>query len=407
MNRSWVVGLSVVASIALALPSTAAGGARSLVVEAGGKDRLWVPLSVEVPKGVSSARMTCDGHEVPCQVADGRLWWILEKLAAGASKTYTVEFGARTTAKTPGVEIEKGDATLEIAIAGKPFTTYHFVPGNPAGRQLHRPYFFPVYGPDGVWMTRPYPLTKDIPANVAKDHPHHTSIWVAHGSVNGVDDWAIGRGKGFQVHKRFAVVAGGPVVGLFREELDWTDWGKKPVVAETRTVRVYNLPEDHRMLDLEVTFEARYGKVVFGDTKEGGLCATRMRPEFRHDRGGRLVNSNGQTGRAAWGKKALWVDASGKVGAKRCGYAIFDSPANLRHPTTWHARTYGLLTANPFGLSYFTGDRKNRHKGDYTLEAGGRVTFRYRIYFHRGDEKEGAVGARYDDFASPPKVAWR
>lgn len=406
MRRARFVAAALAAA-AVAVPFAALGGARSLVVEAGGKDRLWVPLCIEVPEGVSSARMTCEGREVACQVADGRLWWILEKLPAGATRTYSVELGAESAAKVPRVEIEKGETSLDITIAGKPFTTYHFVPGAPAGRQLHRPYFFPVYGPDGVTMTRPYPLTKDIPANVSKDHPHHTSIWVAHGAVNGVDDWAIGRGKGFQVHKGFELVAGGPVLGVFRGKLEWTSGDKKPVVAESRTVRIYNLPEDHRMLDIEVTFVADHGKVVFGDTKEGGICATRMRPEFRHDRGGRLVNSNGQTGGGAWGKKALWVDASGKVKDKRYGYAIFDAPGNLRHPTTWHARTYGLLTANPFGLSHFTGDRKNRHKGDHTLDAGERLAFRYRIYFHRGGEKEGAVAARYADYAAPPKAAWR
>jgi len=401
------LGSAVLAVAAVVVPLAAFGGARSLVVEAGGKERVWVPMSVEVPAGVGSARMTCEGREVGCQVAVGRLWWILESLPAGATRSYSVELGGVSGVKGGGVEIEKEEGRLEIKIAGKAFTTYHFIPGAPAGRQLHRPYFFPVYGPDGVTMTRPYPLTKEVAANVAKDHPHHTSIWVAHGAVNGVDNWAIGRGKGFQVHKGFELVVSGPVVGVFRERLEWTTGEKKAVVSEVRTVRVYNVPEDRRLLDIEVTFVADRGRVVFGDTKEGGICATRMRPEFRHDRGGRLVNSRGQTGREAWGKKAEWVDASGKVGERRYGYAIFDAPTNLRHPTTWHARTYGLLTANPFGLSYFTGDRRDRHKGDYTLEAGKRLSFRYRIYFHRGNETEGAVAARYADYAAPPKVAWR
>jgi len=400
--------LALVLLTVAAVPLVSLAGAASLVVEAGDKERLLVPMCVEVPAAARTARMTCQGREVPCQVADGRLWWILDRLPERATRTYRVELGARPRAQEPGVVIDKGEKSLGISIGGKPFTIYHFVPGAPAGVRLHRPCFFPVYGPDMVTMTRPYPLTKDVPANVSKDHPHHTSIWVAHGAVNGVDNWAVGRGKGFQVHKTFDLVASGPVVGIFRERLEWTAAdGKRPLVSEVRTVRVYNLPESHRMLDLEVTFIADHGAVVFGDTKEGGICATRMRPEFRHDRGGRLVNSAGQTGRAAWGKKALWVDASGKVGGKRYGYAIFDAPTNLRHPTTWHARTYGLLTANPFGLSYFTGDRRNRHKGDYRLEAGGRLTFRYRIYFHRGDEQEGGVAARYDDFASPPKATWR
>jgi len=31
------------------------------------------------------------------------------------------------------------------------------------------------------------------------------------------------------------------------------------------------------------------------------------------------------------------------------GVAIFNHPPSFRHPTSWHARTYGLFTANCFG----------------------------------------------------------
>jgi len=172
-------------------------------------------------------------------------------------------------------------------------------------------------------------------------------------------------------------------------------------------VRVYRLPDTARLLDIDICFRATAGKVVFGDTKEGGLCAARMRTEFQADakgREGRLVNSEGRTGEAAWGKKALWVDCSGLVDGKRLGFALFDAPGNLRHPGTWHARTYGLLTANPFGLQAFD---KAAEKGDYTLEAGKEMTQRYRVYFHPGDEAEARVADRFADFASPPKAAWK
>ena len=381
---------------------------RTLVVEAGDQARTWVPMSIETPKNTTTAKMSANGTEVPCQVAEGKLWWILDRLDAGATKSYTVELGTAPSAPPSAVSLKQADETVDIAIGGKPFTTYNFTLKKSCGQQLRRPCFFPVYGPDQVLMVRPYPLTDTLPIDCRKDHPHHTSIWVAYGKVNGTDNWSIHKTAGWQVHKGFETVASGAVMGMFRESLDWTSVDKKPVMAETRTARVYAQPDTHRMLDLEVRFIAKYGQVEFGDTKEGGLCATRMRPEFRHDKkygkDGKLVNDQGQLGGAAWGKKAAWVDASGTVDGKRLGFAIFDAPTNLRHPTTWHARTYRLLTANPFGLSYFT---RKKERGEYTLDAGKELVFRYRIYFHVGDEKAGQVAARYGDYATPPKAAWR
>jgi len=403
---AWMLPATAVLALLVCTGPGPAG--KTLVVEAGDHDRLHVPMAVDLPPGVAKASMTADGQSVPCQVVEGRLCFILDHLAAGQRRTYRVTLGESSPAPA-GVQMKQTPKTVEIAIAGKPFTVYHFMNPKPAGRQLRRPYFWPVYGPDQTPMTRPYPLTSEpIPENVAKDHPHHTSLWVAHGDVNGVDNWSISEKAGWIVHRAFEEVVSGPVVGHFRERLDWTDRDKRPVMAEIRTVRVWNLPEDHRMLDLDLAFEATYGKVEFGDTKEGGLCAARMRPEFRADgKGGakgRLVNSNAQIGKGAWGQKADWVDASGPVGGRTIGFAIFDHPGNLRHPTTWHARTYGLLTANPFGLSHFTGKRE---KGDYTLEAGKTLRQRYRVYFHTGDEKEAKVDDRWADFAHPPKATWK
>ena len=93
--------------------------------------------------------------------------------------------------------------------------------------------------------------------------------------------------------------------------------------------------------------------VVFGDTKEGTF-AIRVRPELQPKEleakpgvKGRLVNSEGLVDGAAWGKRARWVDYSGAVEGAMVGIVMFDHPANLRHPTWWHARDYGLCGANP------------------------------------------------------------
>jgi hypothetical protein len=87
------------------------------------------------------------------------------------------------------------------------------------------------------------------------------------------------------------------------------------------------------------------------------------------------------------------------VGDKIVGVAIFDHPKNPRHPTWWHVRDYGLFAANPFGIHDF--EKKEKGVGNLTVRAGKSITFRYRIYFHEGDEKRGNVAALYEEFAKP------
>lgn len=320
----------------------------------------------------------------------------------GASLCVVALAGAVASAgEAAGVQLKQSDDAIEITIDGKPFTTYHFAPKPSMNQRVLRPCFYPVLGPNQVPMTRNYPLAEGDPKETKPDHPHHTGLWVAYGSVNGVDNWANTAKSGWQIHKSFEAVESGAEGGMFRETLDWTDAEKKPILAEVRTVRIPR-PKDetYRILDLELTLQAKYGKIVFGDTKEGGLCSTRMRTEFRGDKdgkNGKLINSNGEAGNAAWGKRALWCDASGEVEGKRYGYAIFDHPSNLRHPVYWHARTYGLLGSNPFAIQSF--DKKAEEKGGYTLDEGKELTLRYRVCFHIGDEKEAKVAERYAEYA--------
>jgi len=386
---------------------SAGAGTFSVVVHAGTRARADVPMSIDLPAPAAGVRLLDEGgHEVPSQVAEGRLWWVLDKLAAGKSRTYAVQAGAAPAPGARGVALRKSRSDIRIPIDGKPFATYHFTSKLDWGGEIRRPCFFPVFAPGQVQLMRPYPLVKTPPKGSSTDHPHHTGLYVAHGRVNGSDNWSVGRRAGRQIHRRFELTASGPVVGIFREVLDWTgpDPDKEPVVAETRTVRVYRLGGGLRMMDLEVRFQAKYGKVTFGDTKEGGLCATRMRDEMRADRGGKLTNSEGLSGGRVWGQRARYVCCYGKLDGKEAGYAIFDTPGNLRYPTYWHARTYGLVTANPFGIRQF--DRKSGQRGDWVLAAGKERTFRYRVCFHAGTPKAARIAQRHTDYAAPPKAVW-
>ena len=151
-------------------------------------------------------------------------------------------------------------------------------------------------------------------------------------------------------------------------------------------------------MDFEITIHASNGQVVFGDTKEGSM-AIRLAPTMRVTGKvgkGHITNSEGNQDRNAWGKRAAWCDYYGPLNDEVVGVAIFDHPQNPRHPTWWHVRPYGLFTANPFGVHYF--ESKPKGTGDLTIKAGESVTFRYRLYFHKGDEKQAKVAEYYSEY---------
>lgn len=294
-----------------------------------------------------------------------------------------------------GVKITRLDDRLRIEINGRLFTEYHF-------KNVSRPFLYPVLGPDELPLTRDWPM-KDT-NNEQHDHPHQKSLWFEHGSINGIDFWSEEPKAGRTVHQKFTSIKSGRSEGVIRSKDEYVASDGTVVCTDDRTLRIYDRPDDERLFDFEVTVHASNGDVVFGDTKEG-MMGVRLNETLRlapnkFNQGkptGHIVNSEGVRDGDTWGKRANWVDYHGPVDGKTVGMAIFDHPQNLRHPTWWHVRDYGLFAANPFGLHDF--EKKPASAGDYTLPSGKSVTFRYRFYIHRGDEKEAKVAERYEEYA--------
>ena len=185
------------------------------------------------------------------------------------------------------------------------------------------------------------------------DHPHHRSVWFGHQGTAGFDTWhepASGRrtNLGSTVHREFVKVKGGDTAVIVTRN-DYVGGGKK-LLADERT-HEFRVENGHRIFDVTIKFTAEHGDCKLSDQKDSGFSvrvATSMDVDSR--KGGRVINSNGITDKAAWGKRAEWVDYHGLVNGKTVGVAILNHPNSFRHPTPWHVRTYGLFTANPFGL---------------------------------------------------------
>jgi len=398
---SHFVGIMTAVAVALMVtcgPLGAAEGDKQLVVQAGGAERAMLPMSIEAPAGIESPKMVDadSGKEVPCQISGGKLWWILDKLPANQTKTYRVSAGEK--AKPIVTITRQGEHTYVVKIADKELTRFQSDP------TLPRPFFYPLFGPEQVRLTRGSPM-ENIPGEV-KDHKHHRSLWVAYGEVNGVDNWSEEKNHGRQITRKVESAEGGPVFGQIDATIDWVDKeGKKNMEEQRRTV-FYAIDGQGRFLDLTVTFKATEGNVEFGDTKEGGICSLRVSEELREGgkQGGLITNSLGQkTEKAAWGKKANWVDYSRTKG-QAYGVAVFDTPGNLNYPAHWHVRGYGLFSVNPFATKAFN----DKAPASITkLEKGKEMTFRYRLYLHEGDVEKAQVAGRYEDYVNPPKAEWK
>jgi len=319
---------------------------------------------------------------------------VVVSIVCCACISYSASAGDRADMDT-AVKITELDDRIRIETGGKLFTEYRY-------KNVPRPYFYPVIGPTGDPVVRHWPM--DEAENEQHDHRHHRSLWFTHGDVNGHDFWTEQEGTGTIVHDGFDQISSDSGIGMFRSRNRWVADSGQVVCTDTRTYR-FGVNPAGRFIDLEITIEATHGDVILGDTKEGSM-AIRVAPTMRV-RGkvghGHIVNSEGQRDSEAWGKRAAWCDYYGPVNGQTVGVAIFDHPANLKHPTWWHVREYGLFAANPFGVHDF--EKRPEGTGDVEIPSGDSLTFRYRVYLHRGDDVQAGVDTRYREYVVEREIA--
>ncbi|GMW01724.1 MAG: hypothetical protein AMXMBFR84_28610 [Candidatus Hydrogenedentota bacterium] len=398
MFRSMCVGLGFAIAASSALGAPLEG--RIIKLKAGQQFSVNVPLSLSADGVEDGTRVKVvepkTGKSFPSTVRGGELVFISEGAMPGTEHEYIVD--PQGDAQVPfivNLTPVEGKKAIDVRIADEHFTTYHY------SEEWKKPFLWPVNTEYGVGITRDFPMGEK---EITGDHPHHKSMWVAYGALNGVDCWAEGENSGFQ--ETVSVEHGsGDAYGWIRAKNVWTDKDHKPVISEEREYRFYASPANARLFDLTVTFTADHGDVLWKDTKEGGIFAFRIRDSINGEHAGVMTLSDGQQKQEnTWGKPAPWLDYSGEIADKGwAGISVFDNAANLRFPTRWHCRDYGLVGANMFGLNDFTAGKEN---GDFTLKSGETITFKYRCLIHSGDVKQGAVADRYADYATPPSAAW-
>lgn len=281
-----------------------------------------------------------------------------------------------------GASFEQREGVIAVKVDGKPFTTFIY------SDKWDKPFLHPLISASGEVLTRGWPV-EALPGD-SNDHTWHRGVWFAHGDVNGVDFW---REKGRDQTGRMIPKSAPKYKGdRLSVDLDLVaPDGKRH--GTVREVYRFGSKGSTRWIDVEASVIADAGMPMkFGDTEEGTL-GLRLREEFRLDRGAVMRNSEGVTGKPIWGKRARWTDYAAKMNGKDVAVAVMDHPKNPRHPTYWHARHYGLNSANPFGVRDFTGDKSA--DGSLTVGVGETLVFRYRVVVHEGADVEGL----YREFA--------
>lgn len=303
------------------------------------------------------------------------------------------------------VEEEDG---ITIKIDGELFTKY--VTGDEIS---NKPYFYPVIGPGGAEMTRAYPM-KDVEGE-RQDHPHHRSLYFGHQFINNFDTWhekltleerakgdenklkSMMEKLGASSHVKVISAAAEGDRATLKVQTDYSNAAGESMLADEREF-VFHLGEDgSRIIDATIKFIGTEDSVTLSDAKDAGF-SVRVAHSTTVDakQGGSIVNSNDDKDKAAWGKRAAWCDYHGPIGDKTFGVAILNHPDSFRHPTPWHVRSYGLFTANPFGLKSVAGEDKG---GEVVLKKGDSFTLKHRVIFHEGDEKQAKIAEAFDKYA--------
>ncbi len=267
-------------------------------------------------------------------------------------------------------------------------TTYHLGPTiAPTAGMIHRPYFYPVNGPDGI------PLTEfGKPHDPTGSHAHHYSLWIAHANVGGKDFWS--EKGGAILHEQLPLMEDGSVFCRLVQQTRWTFDGVD-LMHERRTVTAYHTPPDFRLIDIEMELSpAGKSAIELGKTTFGFLAVRVAQSMTVFDGGGEIRNSRGDRNESAVHlKHADWIDLCGPVSPTAWGgVAIFDHPGNPNHPTGFHCRNDGWACAS-FNMD-----------SPYPIQPDGLLRLKYRVLLHRGDTAAGQVQRRYDEFATKPQI---
>ncbi|MFV0269519.1 MAG: PmoA family protein [Draconibacterium sp.] len=329
--------------------------------------------------------------------------------------------GCKEKQKMQEVKITDTGSQVEVSIDGKPFTTYIY-PDN-----IMKPVLWPLLSPGGNRLTRSFPMEEK--EGDRADHPHHVGIWFNYGDVNGLDFWnnseAIPEEKrsayGTILHRSIDKAESGEGKGVLLTSSEWLSPDNQVLLQESTRFDFIASSPDIWLIDRTTTLKAVADTVRFTDNKEG-MFAIRVARELElpSDKPTDLVDSHGVVtrveemdnsnitgnyrsadgteGEKVWGTRSRWMKLSGHINTEDLSLIIVDNPSNVGYPTYWHARGYGLFSANPLGQKIFSDGKEELN---FQLIKGESTVFKYRMIVASKDLGIEKIDKLADEFAQP------
>lgn len=313
---------------------------------------------------------------------------VLKGLAAAAAGSAWLS-GSVHAAEEPAVALEASPGGAErldiypfgcnvwVRVSDRPFICYRANPDQKG------PYFFPVFGP-GTGL----PMTEEA----SEPWPHHRSLFFGCDRVNGQNFWQEGNDRG-QIISRGPKVES-PIKNVERAVIgdlcDWRSPGQHPVIEDRRRFSIWAPSPDLRLIEADLTLKALTDIHV---TKTNhSLFAIRCARELAPNHGGKLINSEGQSGeKATLGKPAKWCGFEGTRFGITESIVMLDHPKNPWSPDCpWFTRDYGNISPTPFLWL----DEKG-----WDLPEGDSIRLRYQVVVMKGGIEKDRLDRLWTAFA--------
>ena len=385
--------------LSLVLAVSARANEFRVSVSAGGHDRHFVPLSVDLESGRENlAAIAVRGSQVePAQLEDlgsgkVRVWWILPELAAGQSMKYTI----RLVPKGPVAQLfswkdtsSAHAASLDLLLGKRAVLRYMYTPFDPQDVEKTKKPFHHVFSPDGSRL-----ITKGLGGL----YPHHRGIYFGYNrcGVGGktYDTWHAKEGE-HQIHVKVLRTGTGPVFGSHVVSIHWNDRQGKPFIGETRELIAFRQPEGEHLIEFRSTLQTTGRPVSLGgDRQHAGVqfraaqyvaensSETRyLRPaNWKHLPADKQFNGKDH-------KDLPWNAIQFKVEDQTCTVAYLSDPENP-DGAGFSERLYGR-----FG-EFFPWQLRKDHP----------LSVRYRWWIKTGKVTREQIQERYEALARPPVV---